>query len=164
MNVFLLADDHATRAQYHCDVHVNKMCLESVQLCNTALHTIGLDQYAFYQPTHTNHPWTEWAAASSANWFWLLDHARALGNEFVRRSDSNSHTSIVKLESNWIDLDVQNSIRAAFDSHNVTPKPLCMPDEYKIGSDPIESYRSYYRGEKVPQDWCEWSTTRPSWC
>lgn len=175
MNVFVLDRDHDQRARYHCDVHLNKMLLESVQILNTALHKQDhdrLEDIAFYKPTHANHPWCEWAADRFENWHWLLQHAKALGVEYTMRNDS-THESYRKLYELWVDgdaeLDTEGTpkylwkIEDVFSDGPRTSVPLCMPDEYADSDDPITSYRRYYVAEKVPQDWCTWSNEIPSW-
>jgi len=169
MNVFVLSRDHEKRAQYHCDTHVNKMLLESAQLLNTALHKNGAEeQHTFYQPTHKNHPWTKWAARRYDNWEWLFDHTLLLGEEFLRRSDKDSHKTLEKIETYWIrdwDRDDRRSwLGRYFDEDGErTAFPQTMPDEYQTPGDPVTAYRDYYVGEKVPQDWCTWSTEVPEW-
>lgn len=169
MNVFVLSRDHEERAAYHCDTHVNKMLLESAQLLNTALRLNGATRDAFYQSTHKNHPWTKWAARRYANWSWLFDHTTALGEEFLRRSDSDSHATIDKIEQYWINgydgaEDRDRNLQRHFDeSGSRTRFPQCFDDTYKIADDPVAAYRDYYVAEKVPQDWCTWSTEMPDW-
>lgn len=169
MNVFVLSRDNEQRARHHCDTHVNKMLLESVQILNTALHKNNC-RHTFYQKTHTNHPWCEWAARRYANWEWLLGHAQALHDEFQRRFDK-THKSGVKMEEKWLEdsdhLSVESkhgNIRMRFrEDGERTMFPLCMPDEYAEYDDPVTAYRQYYVGEKVPEDWCSWSTEVPDW-
>lgn len=170
MNVFVLSRDHEERARYHCDIHVNKMLMESAQLLNTALHKNGADNsHVFYQPTHKNHPWTKWAARRYANWEWLFDHTTALAEEFLRRSDSDSHKTIDKIESVWVDrfdgpADREGWLGRYFDEDgDRTRFPQCFDDQYKIADDPVQAYRDYYVAEKVPQDWCTWSVEVPEW-
>lgn len=150
------------------------MLLESAQILNTALHLNGNASMAFYQPTHKNHPWCQWAARRYANWAWLFDHTTALGEEFLRRSESDEHATIEKIEQHWIDMlggpdDRAWYIGRHFDenasaSHSErTAFPQCMPDEYQVDDDPVEAYRQYYVAEKVPQDWCTWSVEVPEW-
>lgn len=171
MNVFVLSRDHEKRAQYHCDTHVNKMLLESAQILNTALHLNGADgRHTFYQPTHKNHPWTKWAARRYANWEWLFEHARALGDEFLYRSEKDRHATLEKMQDTWIDqFDGDASRREGYLSRNFdedgarTAFPQCFDDQYKIAGDPVQAYRDYYVAEKVPQDWCSWTTEVPDW-
>ena len=50
MNIFVLDRDIRRCARSHCDRHVSKMTLESVQMLCTALTLKGFD--APYRPTH----------------------------------------------------------------------------------------------------------------
>jgi len=170
MNVFILSRDHEKRAQYHCDTHVNKMLLESAQLLNTALHKNGADdRHVFYQSTHKNHPWTKWAARRYANWDWLFEHTLALGDEFLFRSEKDRHATLDKVEQYWIEQFDDDTRREGYLSRYFdedgerTAFPQTMPDEYQTPGDPVEAYREYYVGEKVPEDWCTWSTEVPEW-
>lgn len=169
MNVFVLSHDHEERARYHCDTHVNKMLIESAQILNTALHLNDAEEFAFYQQTHRSHPWVRWAASRYENWDWLFDHTTALGEEFLRRSDSETHATIEKIELNWVErFDGREHrrtwISSKFDDDGPrTSFPLCMDDEYADQDDPVTSYRKYYVEEKVPQDWCTWTNGIPEW-
>ena len=53
MNIFILDRDVTMCARYHCDQHVVKMILESVQLLCTALNKKGFDTP--YRSTHIRH-------------------------------------------------------------------------------------------------------------
>lgn len=160
MNVFLLDEDHCKRARYHCDTHVNKMLLESVQILNTALHINGDEDETFYASTHENHPWCQWAAKSDANWVWLSKHAHALGWEFEDRN-GKPHTSHQKMLDAWSPADTMDVIGA---DGEPTEFPICTGDYVPPESaGPVESYRRYYVRKKVPEDWCSWSNGVPDW-
>lgn len=169
MNVFVLDRKHEERARYHCDTHVNKMLLEAVQILNTAAReSSATSTGSFYQKTHTNHPWCKWARERYANWEWLLEHAQALHQEFQRRNDKE-HKSGVQMYEAWVETEDGrdpvgriNLCSQLPDGHRTT-FPLAMPDEYAQYDDRVRSYREYYVGEKVPQDWCTWSTDVPNW-
>lgn len=53
MNIFVLDEDIERRARYHCDQHVSKMILESVQIMCKALNKTGYTTP--YRSTHDNH-------------------------------------------------------------------------------------------------------------
>ena len=44
-----------------------------------------------------------------------------------------------------------------------TPFPICMKDEYKVGDDPIQSYRMYYIKDKVRFAKWEPRAKTPDW-
>lgn len=166
MNIFPLDEDLDEAAKAHPTAYT-KIILEASQMASTALHRHGCDE-AFYAPTHENHPMTLWAGETSANWFYLRDYASALHDHFY----GYDHDDIVSAESVPSD-ETHKSFRTlcAVDSSNVesalpdgprTTIPRCMPDEYDCG-DPVQSYRDYLLGEKVGQDWFEWSDDVPEW-
>lgn len=155
MNVFWLDDDPRLAARYHCDQHVNKLLLEAAQIMCTAARENGLEAEFLYRPTHVDHPVTQWASESRANWLRLREHAEALNAEFVGRYDKDEdHASWQVIDR--IDLD-----DLEFPMTEPTPRPQAMPDEYRR-EDPVEAYRAYYAGEKA--EWAEWQyTDRPPW-
>lgn len=169
MQVFLLDEDPDRRAEYHCDPHIAKSILESVQILNQALRDVGADDKAFYEPIRSG-PLVRWAADSQENWEWLIDHVFALNSEFLDRFDSNiAHTSWIKCVEHWGD-PIGRSVLVEhygpsyeFESNGITDFPLLPSVEpYKTG-DIVETYRDYYFEEKVPQDWCYWSNGTPTW-
>ena len=54
MNIFILDNNIEKCARYHCDQHVVKMILESVQILCTALNKKGMQTP--YRSTHVKHP------------------------------------------------------------------------------------------------------------
>lgn len=58
MKIFVLDTDIELCARYHCDRHVNKMILESVQILCTVLNERGFNTP--YQSTHRKHPCVSW--------------------------------------------------------------------------------------------------------
>lgn len=54
MNIFILDKDPKQSAQYLCDRHVVKMCLEHAQILSSALRLAGIP--VGYKPTHMKHP------------------------------------------------------------------------------------------------------------
>lgn len=80
MNIFVLDTDPNTAAILHCDKHIVKMPLETAQILCT-VYGAG----APYKPTHTNHPCTVWARASTENYAWLCQLGVALSKEYTYR-------------------------------------------------------------------------------
>jgi len=138
VNIFVVHSDPALAARDLCDQHAVKMPLESVQMLCTVLHKRGLP--AAYKPSHARHPCTLWAESSEENWRWLIDHARALFEEYTRRY-SKTHKSEAVLR----EIEKQKLV---FPSKALTPFAQAMPDEYK-DVDAVRAYRAYYRGEKA---------------
>lgn len=168
MMVFLLDENHNQRAKFHCDKHVNKMLVESTQLMNTALHINDAEQLTFDDPIRPFPEWAMWAAESFDNWLWLLDHSLALGEEFRWRSARHDHRSLTRIMDNWVDQYIltneKRKIGKYFDGppSGMTDFPVCVGDT-EHSADPIETYRRFYNEQKVPHDWCEWSTETPYW-
>jgi len=84
MNIFVTNPCHALSAKVLDDKRVIKMILESCQILNTTLITLG-EAGIGYKPTHKNHPCVLWAGKSYGNYLWLLAHFDALINEYFER-------------------------------------------------------------------------------
>ena len=148
MNIFVLDKNPHVAAMYACDKHVVKMILESAQmLCS--VHPEGTAPYkrGFY-----NHPCTKWVRASSENYDWLIEHARALCTEYTRRY-GKVHKSEQVID--WCDAN-----RPELPDVGLTPFAQAMPEDYK-NEDAVEAYRTYYKSEKA--SFCTWKTQEPIW-
>ncbi len=139
MNIFVLDKDIAKCAEYHCDLHVVKMILESAQMLCTVCSEAGVP--APYKPTHRNHPCTIWAGESLANWLWLRDLALALNIEFRYRFDKDSdHKSAV----------VARQLQTPpIEDLGLTEFAQAMPEEYRVPGDAVAAYRAFYIGAKA---------------
>jgi len=139
MNIFVLDLDIRKCARYHCDQHVVKMILESVQILCTALWLHGIE--APYKPTHGRHPCVLWASKSRSNMHWLARLAGALNYEFKYRfrkeSDHESYSVLAALRFRTVE------------DLGLTPFAQAMPEQYRIPGDPVTAYRNYYRAEKA---------------
>ena len=119
MNIFVLDRDIHQCAQFHCDQHVSKMILESVQILCTALNKRGF--VAPYRSTHSKHPCVLWAGESYDNFRWLRELAIELNIEYrYRYQREQDHASIAVLSY----LDVMR-----FESIGLTEFPQAMPQE-----------------------------------
>jgi hypothetical protein len=152
LNIFVLDLDVQACAEYHCDQHVSKMILESVQILCTALNKKGL--VTPYRSTHTRHPCVLWAERSYANFLWVRELTRALNSEYRWRFDrSRDHASIKVLDElagYW------------FASVGRTEFAQAMPERYRVPGDPVLAYRRFYLGEKIK--FARWTKRpRPSW-
>jgi len=135
MNIFVLDKNPHVAAMYACDKHVVKMILESAQmLCS--VHPEGT---APYKRSFYNHPCTKWVRASSENYDWLIEHARALCTEYTRRY-GKVHKSEKVID--WCDAN-----RPELPDVGLTPFAQAMPEDYK-NEDAVEAYRTYYRNDK----------------
>lgn len=138
MNIFILDRDIRRCAQYHCDRHVSKMILESVQILCTALNKRGF--VAPYRSTHAKHPCVLWTEKSYDNFLWLRELALELNTEYrYRYQREQDHASIGVLRY----LDTMR-----FESTGLTQFPQAMPEQYKVPDDPVAAYRAFYLGEK----------------
>jgi len=139
MNIFILDTDIETCAQYHCDQHVVKMILESVQMLCTALNKKGFTTP--YKSTHIKHPCVLWVEESFGNFLWLKNLALALNTEYRFRYERDSdHKSI----------SVLNEITSCiYENRGLTEFAQAMPDKYKVPGDAVKAYRQFYLGEKM---------------
>ena len=149
MNIFYLDKDPVKAAQMACDKHVVKMILETAQLLCTAYRVIDgvdlqmnslLEETTMYRATHINHPSSKWVRENAYNYSWLYKHFVALNEEYkFRYNKTKNHLSFAKLK----DLLRRPPMRIPLNKKFTEP-PICMPDEYKISGDVVESYRKYY--------------------
>jgi hypothetical protein len=139
MNIFVLDTDIQKCARYHCDQHVVKMILESVQILCTALNKKGMSTP--YKSTHQKHPCVLWVEYSYDNFIWLKNLTIALNAEYKYRfENTNDHKSInvIKEISNY-----------HYENRGLTDFAQAMPDKYKVPEDPVMAYRRFYVGEKM---------------
>ena len=152
MNIFILDNEIEKCAQYHCDQHVVKMILESVQMLCTALNKKGFTTP--YKSTHIKHPCVLWVEESFENFMWLQNLAIALNTEYRFRFERDSdHKSIFVLNelSNY-----------TYDNRGLTEFAQAMPDKYKIPGNAVKAYRQFYLGEKMK--FAKWTRRHsPEW-
>ena len=153
MNIFILDKDPEKAAHYHCDKHVVKMCLESVQILSSVWIKNGLP--APYRLTHENHPCVVWAGACRENLHWMLIHSHALFHAYMARY-SRIHKSFYAL------IELEKTGRPNIPSAGgITPFAQAMPEEYKQ-EDAVSAYRNYYIKEKAC--FAKWEyTVTPDW-
>lgn len=148
MNIFVLDKNIEKCAEFHCDKHVVKMILESVQMLCTSLNKKGISTP--YKSTHINHPCVLWIDESFDNFTWLKNLTFALNNEYRFRFEKDvDHKSISALEK---------ILMYQGESAGLTEFAQAMPDKYKVLADPIKAYRQFYLGEKL--SFAKW-TKRP---
>ena len=176
MNIFYLHYDPKQAAEWMVDKHVVKMILESAQLLSTAHRLldgemkIGLSKTGrkakrwvlqdsrdnvIYQATHINHPSAVWCRESVPNYLWLVEHFFALMEEYTYRY-GKTHKCQGDL-SYMLQSPPKNLTKYDF-----TLMPSCMADEDKIGQDPIDNYRNYYKiGKSRMHKWTK--REAPEW-
>lgn len=145
MNIFFLSLDPKQCAQWHCNKHVIKMILESVQLLCSAHHICPAKTITKYVPpyklTHKNHPCSKWVRESLNNYIWLCKLTVELLKEYTYR-----YGKIHKCEQEGYISDLISNIPDLPDK-GFTPPAQAMPDSYK-SNDVVESYQQYYYFEK----------------
>jgi|TARA_R110000803_G_scaffold10752_1_gene32587 hypothetical protein len=138
MNIFVLDTEIKKCAEYHCDKHVIKMILESVQMMSSVVRLSGYD--LGYKLTHKNHPCTIWARKSLANYKWLFKLTEGLNAEYrYRYNKTVNHKSYDMVKT----LPMPN-----IPDTGLTPFAQAMPDQYK-SNNAVQSYRDYYLNEKA---------------
>ncbi|MFM2478843.1 pyrimidine dimer DNA glycosylase/endonuclease V [Celerinatantimonas sp. MCCC 1A17872] len=154
MNIFVLDNDIRKCAQYHCDQHVVKMILESVQILCTALNKIGF--ITPYQSTHVHHPCVLWVEHSYGNFVWLATLARELNCEYCYRfNKSVPHKSIAVLD----EIEQKTYL---YEDIGLTDFAQAMPEPYKVPGDVVQAYRNFYIAEKLK--FARWTKRhRPDW-
>lgn len=141
MNIFVTDLCPIKSAINMCDVHLNKMIVETAQLLSTA-HIIIDGTEAPYKKTHVNHPSAVWVRESASNYEWAYQHLVAMCGEYVRRKGYAHATSEHVL---WLGI-TPRKLR----DRGLTPFALAMPDEFK-SKDVVKSYRNYLRAKF--QEW-----------
>ena len=153
MNLFILHEDPAVSATYHCDKHVIKMILESAQLLCSTLNMLGYDTP--YKTTHKNHPCRLWCGASLSNYKYVYEYCRWLNNEYIWRYDNGDHKSWKVVEELPVPVD-------KLEDTGLTPFVQCMPDKYKHKS-AVEAYRQYYKADKTYMATWDKGVEEPWW-
>ena len=141
MNVFPLDNDFKLSAEYHVDKHIIKIPLECAQMMSTACRFSGIPDVG-YKSTHVNHPMTKWVRECMDNFIWMFDYAKALNDEYKYRYGKIVNHKAFDVIFN---LPIPNLPMYGV----TTPMPLCMPENCKVGNDPVRSYRNYYLREKL---------------
>lgn len=161
MNIFHTNECPFISASSLCDIHVNKMLTETVQMLCTAIQLntkwVGCTHDPnIWRSAYPNHPMTRWVRESLGNYQWAFAHAHGLKEEYWFRFGKRNHKSVSMLQS----LPPFYS----FDLQDMTEPPQCMPDEYKQQNYKT-AYKNYYIGEKLTQKWCVWNKGRqmPDW-
>ena len=143
MNIFVLDKDITRCARYHCDQHVVKMILESVQLLCTALNKKGFTTP--YKSTHVKHPCVLWVEESYDNFQWLVELTHALNTEYRFRYEKDTdHKSMAAL-AKITDI--------AMTPAGLTDFPQAMPDGTKslaMLSKPIANFTTARRWASPP--------------
>lgn len=89
MNLFVLDRSALLAAEYHHDVHVRKMLVETAQILSTALRGcvshVQAARLGLYETTHVHHTCVRWAGATRGNFGWTISLLDALIREYDHR-------------------------------------------------------------------------------
>ena len=156
MNVFYLDKNPEICAKYHCDKHAVKMILEYSRMLSTA-HRLLDDEPSeeLYKIAYVNHPMTIWTRSHIENYKYVRDLWHYLCIEYSLRYEKVH--SCEKLDYEFFS-DPDNIEREA-EPESI---PLCMPDMYKE-SDPVTSYRNFYKYDKVRFATWKQPSEKPYW-
>ena len=157
MNIFALDNDPEKAAQFLGDKHIGKMLLESVQLLCTALHSINYSKPIPYKPYNKNGRFVRWLLLSEENINWLVNHAKALANEYRFRF-GKEHKSEQALKQ-IIPLDLNIFKRIERTQFAICEMPISCYSKLGI----VESYRNYYRECKKHLHIYKHGRNKPNW-
>lgn len=153
MNIFVLDTRPEIAAQYLCDAHIKKMCVESAQmLCNnfTLSQLLLAPKTAmgtFRKHSHMNHPCSIWARQSIENFQWLYIHGIAICDEHKKRFPNDKALTRKALNWCWDNVNL-----CSFPKSGLTPFALCLPDKF-LSDNVVESYRRFYIEDKEFATW-----------
>lgn len=158
MNIFALHRIPIMAAKMHSDKHVVKMVLETAQILATVHHIHGNGANVKYKPTHAKHPCVVWAAASRANYQWLLDLGKQLAREYkMRYGKFHACHDLFNTELSSVPPELKFAAP--------TPFAQAMPDECK-DTDHVVAYRKYYQKKTDENTWMSWdrcTVGKPDW-
>lgn len=135
MNIFVVSDSVSECASSYCDIHVNKMLTETVQLLSVA-HFVLDGEIVGMKPTHRNHPCAIWVRENTENYSWAFSLADALSSEYTFRTG--------KIHKSSLYLDELRDFPKNIPSGKMTDFAVAMPDEFKkelFHSDVFTAYR-----------------------
>jgi len=175
MNIFYLHHNPKINAQYHCDKHIVKMCIEYAQLLSTAHRLLDGNIYIgktknnrnikrwelkdnreslLYKASHVNHPSNIWARHSTENYKYLFSIYISCLQEYTHRYGKIHGSQNLDL--------VLSTPPKNIKSLGITTIPQCMPDYCKIKDNSISAYRKYYILEK--HTFAKWTNRqKPDW-
>ena len=160
MNIFAVNDDPRIAALELPDKLIPKMIVESAQMLSTAHRVLdgdaGADAKLLYKKAYENHPSCVWVREDAMNYWWLWMHALTLCAEYKWRFVGDT-TSTKTHKTEFVIHQLQDlplNIPANKDTNweVLQDLPLCMPDQYKQGSDhriyAMESYQQFVTQDK----------------
>jgi hypothetical protein len=174
MNIFFLHLHPNKCSKYYSDKHVVKIILEITQLLVCAQYFNNNDDKPYnncYKKTHINHPMSKWVRESYNNYLYTLRIGFQLCKEFrYRRNKIHAceyHLKKLKkikrfdgFKIDWVDkvrLNINNN-----NLYDITPIPMCMPDECIKYDCAVKCYRNYYKTKGSINSW-NWGRKQPRW-
>ena len=159
MNIFAVHEDPRLAALELPDKLIPKMIVESAQMLSTAHRVLDgnekADAKGLYKKAYENHPSTIWVRQDAMNYWWLWMHALTLCAEYEWRFTNETGMAVHKTETVIHELqDLPLNIPAKKESswEVLADLPLCMPDQYKQGSNhhmyTTESYQQFITQDK----------------
>jgi len=160
MNIFVVDLNPVQAAIDLPDKLVVKMPTESAQMLAHWAHAIHNKSILksdntphAIKPSILAHPCTKWLYSDSNHVWWLINHAHALCDEYTHRygKTHGAHDAIFYVHDLFHKMGHPRN-------KDINYFELAMPDQYKIPSDPVQSYRDYMMNEK---GYAEWKHTLP---
>lgn len=103
---------------------------------------VPLEHQPEWSLTHINHPCCIWTRETVSNYYWHARLMRGLLDQYTIRYEKKHKSETIW---KWLDKYPPPGIKDAA----ITDYPICMPDAYKISTNPVECYREYYLKDKV---------------
>jgi hypothetical protein len=183
MNVFALDNNPRVAAKFHCDTHVVKMIVESAQMLSTAHRLLDGKKSrvsyvtkkgkhrtkdvwtlakawdsVYYKVAHPKHPSTVWTTLNAGNYSWHYELFCALCDEYtyrygkIHKTDRLLRDALTRFPKNIIP-GKRTPFALAMKSN-----PECMDP-----TNPIESYRAFYRTKQSRFKMVWTGRNVPSW-
>jgi hypothetical protein len=100
MQIFLLSENFSSCAKCLCDLRLNKILVESVQIISTALWinncNVAESMYSkghIYLPAYEKHPICQWASENSVHYMTVIKYASHLDFEYHHRFEKEHASS-----------------------------------------------------------------------
>lgn len=160
MNLFILDTDPEKSARQYADSHCVKMPLEiSQQLCSVYW---GQNIKAPYKKTHFGHPCSVFTRSSCLNFEWVIEHGKALCDEYTARYNRRhaSEDVIERCDKNSHDLVFDHYDQTDF-AIAIAPEMKCRQVEGFDNMSAVDKYRWYYKLDKAHLH--KWKRNKPDW-
>ena len=152
MNIFRLHENPEIAAQLNNNSHVIKITTEVCQLLANLFPPAMLERKdcprtktnKVRKHSYVNHPLTKWLKESINNVLWIIDHGKALSQEYTFRYQKNHYSQ------KFIDWVAKNLNQIKLPNIPATEQPQCFSDfkHLIIPGNPVKGYRSYYKHAK----------------